>query len=128
MLVDERFLSHRFWPLWCNGGTAIKSIWQISSSVRTETKHCRKRIYTENIDGILVHKYGAHIFHTSNRAVWDYVQRFATFNRFTNSPVANFTGRVSYEGGMRLQRRGKMEISVEKMMGGWEYEGENEEV
>ena len=49
-------------------------------------------VYTENVEGIHVHKYGAHIFHTNNKEVWDYVQRFATFNRFTNSP----TIRVSY--------------------------------
>ena len=45
-------------------------------------------IYTEEVDGINVHKYGAHIFHTSNKKVWDYVQQFSTFNRYTNSPVA----------------------------------------
>lgn len=49
-------------------------------------------IYTENIEGINVHKYGAHIFHTNNKKVWDYVNRFAEFNRFTNSPVANYKG------------------------------------
>lgn len=47
-------------------------------------------IYTENIDGINVHKYGAHIFHTNNKEVWDYVQQFAEFNRYTNSPVARY--------------------------------------
>ena len=41
-----------------------------------------------------MHKYGAHIFHTNNKAVWEYVQRFAAFNRFTNSPVANFKGEL----------------------------------
>ncbi len=46
--------------------------------------------YTENIDGINVHKYGAHIFHTSNKEVWDYIQQFAEFNRYTNSPVARY--------------------------------------
>ena len=51
-------------------------------------------IYTENIDGINVHKYGAHIFHTNNKKVWDYITRFATFNRFTNSPVANYKGEM----------------------------------
>lgn len=51
-------------------------------------------VYTENVEGIHVHKYGAHIFHTNNRGVWDYVQRFATFNRFTNSPVANYKGEL----------------------------------
>ena len=47
-------------------------------------------IYTENIEGIQVHQYGAHIFHTSNKKVWDYVQQFAEFNRYTNSPVARY--------------------------------------
>lgn len=51
-------------------------------------------VYTENVEGINVHKYGAHIFHTNNKIVWDYVNRFATFNRFTNSPVANFRGEL----------------------------------
>lgn len=51
-------------------------------------------IYTENIEGINVHKYGAHIFHTNNRNVWAYITRFAEFNRFTNSPVANYKGEL----------------------------------
>ena len=51
-------------------------------------------IYTENIEGINVHKYGAHIFHTNNKMVWDYVNRFVEFNRFTNSPVANYKGEL----------------------------------
>lgn len=51
-------------------------------------------IYTEKIEGINFHKYGAHIFHTNNTEVWNYVNRFATFNRFTNSPVANYKGEL----------------------------------
>lgn len=51
-------------------------------------------VYTENIEGINVHKYGAHIFHTNNKKVWDYVNRFAEFNRFTNSPIANYKGEI----------------------------------
>ena len=51
-------------------------------------------IYDEKIEGITVHKYGAHIFHTNNKAVWDYVNRFAAFNRYTNSPVANYKGEL----------------------------------
>ncbi|MCD8314791.1 MAG: UDP-galactopyranose mutase [Firmicutes bacterium] len=51
-------------------------------------------VYTEKIEGIDVHKYGAHIFHTNNKKVWDYVNRFAKFNRFTNSPVANYKGEL----------------------------------
>lgn len=51
-------------------------------------------VYTEKIEDINVHKYGAHIFHTNNKTVWDFVNRFATFNRFTNSPVANYRGEL----------------------------------
>ena len=51
-------------------------------------------IYTENIEGINVHKYGAHIFHTNNKKVWEYITQFAEFNRFTNSPVANYNGEL----------------------------------
>ena len=56
--------------------------------------HIAGNIYTEKIEGINVHKYGAHIFHTNNKEVWSYVQRFAVFNRFTNSPVANYKGEL----------------------------------
>ena len=51
-------------------------------------------IYTENIEGINVHKYGAHIFHTNDKKVWKYITQFAEFNRFTNSPVANYKGEL----------------------------------
>ena len=51
-------------------------------------------IYTEDIEGIHVHKYGAHIFHTNNTRVWKYITQFAEFNRFTNSPVANYKGEL----------------------------------
>lgn len=51
-------------------------------------------VYTEDVEGIHVHKYGAHIFHTNDKKVWDYVTRFADFNRFTNSPVANYKGEL----------------------------------
>lgn len=53
-------------------------------------EHIGGNCYTENIEGINVHKYGAHIFHTSNKEVWEYIQQFAEFNRFTNSPVARY--------------------------------------
>ena len=56
--------------------------------------HIAGNVYTEKVEGINVHKYGAHIFHTNDKKVWDYVQRFATFNRFTNSPVANYKGEL----------------------------------
>lgn len=52
--------------------------------------HIGGNIYTENIEGINVHRYGAHIFHTSNKEIWDYIQQFAEFNRYTNSPVARY--------------------------------------
>lgn len=51
-------------------------------------------VYTEKVEGINFHKYGAHIFHTNNTQMWEYVNRFATFNRFTNSPVANYKGEL----------------------------------
>ena len=51
-------------------------------------------IYTEKIEDINVHKYGAHIFHTNNKKVWNYITQFAEFNRFTNSPVANYNGEL----------------------------------
>lgn len=51
-------------------------------------------VYTENIENINVHIYGAHIFHTNNKVVWEYVNKFAEFNRFTNSPVANYKGEL----------------------------------
>ena len=56
--------------------------------------HIAGNVYTERIEGIHVHKYGAHIFHTNDRTVWDFAQRFAEFNRFTNSPVANYHGEL----------------------------------
>ena len=56
--------------------------------------HIAGNVYTEKVAGIDVHKYGAHIFHTNNQEVWDYVNRFATFNRFTNAPVANYKGEL----------------------------------
>ena len=56
--------------------------------------HIGGNVYTEKVAGIDVHKYGAHIFHTNNQEVWDYVNRFVTFNRFTNSPVANYKGEL----------------------------------
>ena len=56
--------------------------------------HIAGNIYTKEVDGIQVHQYGAHIFHTSNKKVWDYVNQFAEFNRYTNSPVANYKGEM----------------------------------
>jgi len=56
--------------------------------------HIAGNIYTREVEGIQVHEYGAHIFHTSNKEVWDYVNQFAEFNRYTNSPVANYKGEI----------------------------------
>ncbi len=56
--------------------------------------HIGGNVYTRKMEGIHVHVYGAHIFHTNNKEVWDYVNRFAVFNRFTNSPVANYHGEL----------------------------------
>ena len=56
--------------------------------------HVAGNIYTEQVEGINVHRYGAHIFHTNSKDVWDYVGRFATFNRYTNSPIANYHGEI----------------------------------
>ena len=56
--------------------------------------HTGGNIYCEQVEGIAVHRYGAHIFHTDNREVWDYATSLVEFNRFTNSPLANFKGRL----------------------------------
>jgi UDP-galactopyranose mutase len=56
--------------------------------------HLGGNVYCENVEGINVHKYGAHIFHTSNKAVWDFVNSIVEFNRYTNSPVANYKGKL----------------------------------
>ena len=56
--------------------------------------HIGGNIYTENVENIQVHRYGAHIFHTNDDQVWEYIQKFAKFNRFTNSPVANYKGQL----------------------------------
>ncbi len=57
-------------------------------------EHIAGNVYCEDVEGIHVHRYGAHIFHTNNKKVWNYVNRFAEFNRFTNSPVANYRGEL----------------------------------
>ena len=56
--------------------------------------HIAGNIYSENVDGINVHKYGAHIFHTSDKKIWDYINKFAEFNRYTNSPIAVYKDEV----------------------------------
>ncbi|MCL1090119.1 UDP-galactopyranose mutase [Shewanella profunda] len=60
--------------------------------VLEKRNHIGGNIYTENNNGIQVHKYGAHIFHTNDKSIWDYVNSFVEFNRFTNSPLANYKG------------------------------------
>ena len=57
-------------------------------------EHIGGNVYTEEVEGINVHKYGAHIFHTSDKRIWQYMQQFAEFNRYTNSPVANYKGEI----------------------------------
>ena len=56
--------------------------------------HIGGNVYTEEVEGIQVHRYGAHIFHTNDQGVWEYINRFAEFNRYTNSPVANYHGQL----------------------------------
>lgn len=56
--------------------------------------HIAGNVYTKEQEGIQVHEYGAHIFHTSDKKIWDYVNQFADFNRYTNSPIANFKGEI----------------------------------
>ena len=56
--------------------------------------HIGGNVYTESVNGINVHKYGAHIFHTSDRRVWEFVNSLVEFNRYTNSPVANYKGKL----------------------------------
>ena len=67
---------------------------EIKSLVLDKRLHIGGNVYTENINGINVHKYGAHIFHTSNEQVWNFVNSFVEFNRYTNSPVANYKGKL----------------------------------
>lgn len=57
-------------------------------------EHIAGNVYTEKKEGIVLHKYGAHIFHTDNAEIWSYVRQFASFNRFTNSPIANYNGEI----------------------------------
>lgn len=56
--------------------------------------HIGGNVYTQEVEGIQVHCYGAHIFHTDSRKVWNYVNQFAEFNRYTNSPIANYHGEL----------------------------------
>lgn len=83
------------------GSGLFGSVFAYEASQRGKTclvidkrNHVGGNIYTKEIEGINVHKYGAHIFHTSNKEVWEYIQQFATFNRYTNSPIANYKGEI----------------------------------
>lgn len=63
-------------------------------TVIEKRNHIAGNIYTEKIEEIQVHKYGAHIFHTSDKSIWDYINQFCEFNRFTNAPIANYHGEI----------------------------------
>ena len=78
------------------GATAARELTDAGHSVLVIDKrsHIAGNVYTEKTEGINVHIYGAHIFHTNNKQVWDYVNRYSVFNRFTNSPVANYHGEL----------------------------------
>ncbi len=78
------------------GAVAARELTDAGKSVLVIDKrpHIGGNVYTEKTEGINVHKYGAHIFHTNDRRVWDYITRFADFNRYTNSPVANYRGEI----------------------------------
>ena len=78
------------------GATVARQLTDSGKSVLVIDKrpNIAGNIYTEKMEGINVHVYGAHIFHTNNKTVWDYVNRFSVFNRFTNSPVANYHGEL----------------------------------
>ena len=78
------------------GATVAHELKEAGKSVLVVEKrpHIAGNVYTEKMEGINVHIYGAHIFHTNSRAVWEYVRRFADFNRFTNAPVANYRGEL----------------------------------
>ena len=77
-------------------GTTIA--WELKKKYRVlvidKRSHIGGNVYTENIRGINVHKYGAHIFHTSNKRVWNFVNSFVEINRYTNSPIANYKGKL----------------------------------
>ena len=65
-----------------------------SCLVIDKRSHVGGNVYTEKVRDIIVHKYGAHIFHTNNKTVWDYINSFSEFNRYTNSPLANYKGEL----------------------------------
>lgn len=65
-----------------------------SVKVIEKRSHIGGNIYTKEIEGIQVHEYGAHIFHTSSKEIWDYINKFASFNNYINSPIANYKGEI----------------------------------
>ena len=83
------------------GSGLYAGVWAYEAKKRGKTclvvekrDHIGGNVYCEDVEGIHVHRYGAHIFHTSDRQVWDYVNNLAEFNRYTNSPVANYKGEM----------------------------------
>ena len=78
------------------GSTIAHKALQAGKSVLMLEKrnHIGGNVYTEDINGIHVHRYGAHIFHTNNKIVWNYLQNFAIFNRYTHSPITNLHGKL----------------------------------
>ena len=78
------------------GATVARQLTDAGKSVLVIDRrdHIAGNVYTYKVEGINVHQYGAHIFHTNDRRVWEYVNRFAEFNRFTNAPVANYHGEL----------------------------------
>jgi UDP-galactopyranose mutase len=83
-------------------------------------RHIGGNVYTEDNDGIQVHKYGAHIFHTNDKVIWDYVNSFVEFNRFTNSPLANYQGQIlnlPFNMNTPSEAKAKMEEQRKEMAG-----------
>lgn len=80
--------------------------------------HLGGNIYCEQVEGINVHKYGAHIFHTNNKKVWEFANSIVAFNRYTNSPIANYKGRQEEKKGALkegLRKRWPMRVALKRM-------------
>ena len=82
--------------------------------------HIGGNIYTYEEAGIQVHKYGAHIFHTSNRKVWDFVNSLVEFNRYTNSPVANFKGEM-YNMPFNMKMHVRTSLTFKPCINDWDF-------
>ena len=100
-LLQERFLVSKMYDYLVVGTGLYGSIFAREATnkgykvlVIDKRNHVAGNIYTEKVEGINFHKYGAHIFHTNIKEVWDYLNQYTTFNRFTNSPVANYKGEL----------------------------------